>query len=100
MRVVLSNARVFFPAYSDEKNWISKSSKVILTLPEGEKDDRLDHEELEYGVVRDKQLTCSKVEEEERVERQADRDVINDGDIQVTTGNTGGNTQKKSEYWD
>lgn len=41
---------------------------VYLTLPEGEEDDWLDHEEFEHGVVRDKQFTCRKVEEEESVE--------------------------------
>lgn len=77
----------------------SKSSQLFLTLPEGEKDDRLDHEELEYGVVRDEQFTCSKVEEEERVERQADRDVVNNSDIQVATSHTGGDETQKEKHW-
>lgn len=62
----------------------------LLTLPEGEKDDWFDHEELEYWVVRDKQFTRSKVEEEESVERQTDGDVVDNGDIQVTTSHAGG----------
>lgn len=39
-----------------------------LTLPEGEKDDGLDHEELEDRAVGAKQVPGGKVEEEEGVE--------------------------------
>lgn len=66
-------------------------------MPEGEEDDRLDHEELEHGVVRDKQFTCGKVEEEESVERQADRDVVDNGHIQVATSNTGGERHRNKK---
>lgn len=66
----------------------------LLTLPKGEKDDRLDHEELEHGVVRNKQFTCGKVEEEESVERQTDGDVVDNGHIQVAASHTGGGRQK------
>lgn len=65
-----------------------------LTLPEGEKDDRLDHEELEHGVVGDKQLTRGEVEEEERVERQTDRYVVDDGHVQVAASHAEGGTHR------
>ncbi|OBS69410.1 hypothetical protein A6R68_02028 [Neotoma lepida] len=42
-----------------------------LTLPEGEKDDRLDHEELEDRAVGTEQLPCGEVEEEECVVLEA-----------------------------
>ncbi len=64
-------------------------------MPEGEKDDRLDHKELEHGVVRDQQFTCGKIEEEERVERQTDGDVVDNGHIQVATSHTGGGDTDK-----
>ena len=43
-----------------------------LTLPEGEEDDRLDDEELEYGVVGAEQVLGGMVEEQQRVQRQTD----------------------------
>lgn len=64
-------------------------SRGFLTLPEREEDDRLDHEELEHGAVGDQQVAGGEVEEKEGVERQADREVIDDGHIQVPTGHTG-----------
>lgn len=57
------------------------------TLPEGEENDRLDHQELEHGAVGAEQLTGGEVKEEEGVQRQADRDVVDDGHVQVTAGN-------------
>lgn len=61
-----------------------------LTLPEGEKNDGLDHEELEDGAVGAEQVPGGKVEEEEGVEGQADRDVVDDGHVEVAAGHTGG----------
>lgn len=61
-----------------------------LTLPEGEEDDGLDHEELEDGAVGAEQLPCGEVEEEESVKSQADGDVVDDGHIEVPTGDTVG----------
>lgn len=58
------------------------------TLPKGQEDDRFDHEELEHGVVRAEQLSGGKVKQEEGVEREADGDVVDDGHVQVTAGNT------------
>lgn len=66
------------------------------TLPEGEEDDGLDGEELESGSVGAQQLSGGGVEEEEGVERQADRDVVDDGDVQVTAGNAAARRQE----WD
>lgn len=56
-------------------------------LPEGEEDDRLDHEELEHGAVRAEQLPRGEVKEEQGIQRQTDGDVVDDGDVQVTAGN-------------
>ena len=61
---------------------------VFPTLPEGEEDDGLHHEELEHGAEGAEQLAGGEVEEEEGVQRQADGDVVHDGDVQVTPGDT------------
>lgn len=61
-----------------------------LTLPEGEKNDGLDHEELEDGAVGAKQVPGGKVEEEEGIEGQADGDVVDDGHVEVAAGDTVG----------
>lgn len=74
---------------------LTRSEGGPLTLPEGEKDDRLDHEELEHGVVRDEQFTRGEVEEEESVERQTDGDVVDNGHIQVATSHTGWERHRK-----
>lgn len=49
------------------------------TLPEGQEDNRLHHEELQHGAVRTEQLPRGEVKEEESVQRQANRDVVDDG---------------------
>ena len=56
-----------------------------FTLPEGEKDDRLDDAELQHRVISAEQLTRGKVEEEQGIECQTDGDVVDDGDVQVAT---------------
>lgn len=61
-----------------------------LTLPEGEEDDGLDHEELEDGAIGAEQVPGGKVEEEEGVEGQADGDVVDDGHVEVAAGDTVG----------
>lgn len=65
-----------------------------LTLPEGEEDDRLDHEELEDGAVGAEQFASGKVEEEEGVEGQADRDVVDDGHVEVAAGDAARTEQR------
>lgn len=59
-------------------------------MPEREKDDRLDHEELEDGAVGTEQLPGGKVEEEEGVEGQADGDVVDDGHVEVAACDAAG----------
>lgn len=59
-----------------------------LTLPEGQEDDRLHHEELEDWAVGTEQLSSGEVEEEEGIERQADGDVVDDRHVEVATGYT------------
>lgn len=62
----------------------------LLTLPEGEEDDRFDHKELEHGPVGAEEVSGGKVEQEEGVEGQADGDVVDDSHIQVTASDTVG----------
>lgn len=59
----------------------------LVTLPEGEEHHRFDHQELQHGAVGAEQLAGGEVEEEEGVQRQANRDVVDDGHVQVTAGN-------------
>ncbi len=54
-----------------------------LTLPEGDKNDWLDHEELEYWFKWSEDLTAGKVEEEESVEGKTDRDVVDNHDVEI-----------------
>lgn len=61
------------------------SKKCAPTLPEGQEDDRLDGEEFEHRLVRPEQVTGCKEEEEESVESQADGEVVDDGDVQVSS---------------
>lgn len=51
------------------------------TLPEREEDDRLDRQELEHGAVRAEQLPGGEVKQEEGVEGEADRDVVDDAHV-------------------
>lgn len=75
-----------------------KKTPGVLTLPEGEEDDWLHHEELENRVVWNEQFACGKVEEEERVERQTDGDVVDYGHIKVAASHTGTGRHSKSEW--
>lgn len=59
-------------------------------MPEGEEDDRFDHEELEHGPVGTEEVSGGKVEQEEGVEGQADGDVVDDSHIQITASDTVG----------
>lgn len=61
---------------------------VLLTLPKRDKNDGFDDEKLEDGLIRCKELFCSKVEEKEGVQRQANWYIIDDRDVQVTIRNS------------
>lgn len=52
-------------------------------LPEGEKDDRLDGEELPDGIVGREEVSRGVVEEDQSVEGQADADVVDHDDVEV-----------------
>lgn len=52
-------------------------------MPEGQENDRLDGEELENWVIGLEEVPGGEVEEEETVERQGYRDVVDDGDVKV-----------------
>lgn len=60
------------------------------TLPEGEEDDGLDSDELEDWLKRAQQVHGGKVEEEKGIKGQADREVVDDGDVEVSTVDTVG----------
>lgn len=62
--------------------------KKSLTLPKGKEDDRFNHEKFEHRAVRAEQVSGGEVEEEERVQGQADWDIVDDGHIQISTGHT------------
>lgn len=66
----------------------TKGREKQLTLPEGQEDDRLHHEEFEDWAIGTEQLTCGEVEKEEGIQCQADRDVIDDRHVEVATGYT------------
>lgn len=53
----------------------------MITLPEREKDDRLDGKELKDRVIGGQQLLGGKVEQEQGVQGQADGDVVDDCDV-------------------
>lgn len=55
------------------------------TLPEGEEDDCLDGEELEDWLKWAQQVHGGEVEEKEGIKRQADGEVVDDGDVEVAT---------------
>lgn len=65
----------------------SGAAACASTPPGGEENHWLDHQELEHGVEGAEQLTGGEVKEKEGVERQDDRDVVDDGHVQVTAGN-------------
>lgn len=55
------------------------------SLPERQEDDGFDCEKFEHWLIRSEEVTCCKEEEEESVEGQADGEVIDDGDVQVSS---------------
>lgn len=57
---------------------------TVLTLPEGQEDDGLDRTELPDGFIRAEQFPSGEVEQEQGVQCQTDRDVVDDGDVKVT----------------
>ena len=54
-------------------------------MPEGKEDDRFDGEELQHRFVGPEQVTRGEEEEEEGVEGQADGEVVDDADVQVSS---------------
>ena len=56
-------------------------------MPEGEKDDRLDGEELESWIIGSQELLGGRVEEEEGEEGDRDADVVDQGGVEVALGN-------------
>lgn len=66
-------------------------------MPEGQEDDGLDGEELEHRLVRPQQVAGGEEEEEEGVERQADGEVVDDGDVQVSSVDAANRGRKKKQ---
>jgi hypothetical protein len=66
----------------------SNNEKPDAHLPEGEEDDRLDGEELEYRVVGAQQVLGGKVEDDQSVKGQGDAHVVDDGHVQVSLVHT------------
>lgn len=60
----------------------------VLTLPERQKDDGLDGEELEYWIEGLEHFPGGAEEEEETVEGETDREVVHDGDVQIAAVGT------------
>lgn len=52
-------------------------------MPEGEKDDRLDREELESWIIGSQELLGGRVEEEEGEEGDRDADVVDQGGVEI-----------------
>lgn len=66
------------------------------TLPEGEEDDSLDGDELEDRLKWAQQIHGGKVEEEKGIKGQADREVVDDGDVEVSTVDTVGGERERA----
>lgn len=54
-------------------------------MPEGQEDDRFDGEEFEDWFIWPKQIAGCEEEEEEGVEGQTDWDVVDDGNVEVSS---------------
>lgn len=70
-------------------------SMVGPTLPEGEEDDGLDCDELEDWLKWAQQVHGGKVEEEKGIKGKADREVVDDGDVEVSTVDTVGTERER-----
>lgn len=60
-------------------------SKLLPTLPEGQEDDRFDGQELEDRFKGPQKVTGGRVEEEQSIEGQTHRDVVDDRNIEVAS---------------
>lgn len=73
-------------AYRIQISYINvKRCLRCLTLPEGQEDDGLDDAELEDWLIWAEELLGCVVEQNQAVQRQGHRDVVDDGDVQVAT---------------
>lgn len=70
-------ARKFVCAVSFRLSIFAACPALSLTLPETEKNNRLDGAELENGIEGRQQVSRGEVEEVESVERQRDGNVVN-----------------------
>jgi len=66
----------------------TRKERDELTLPEGQEDDRFNGEKFEHRFERSEQVTGGEEEEEEGVEGQADGEVVDDCDVQVSSIHT------------
>ena len=59
-----------------------------LTLPEGQEDNGFDGAELQHGIEGRQQVAGGEVEQIQPVQCQRDRDVVDDGDVNVASIST------------
>lgn len=62
---------------------------LLLTLPEREENNRFHRAKLEHRIERRQQVPGGKVEQVQSVQGQRNRDVVDDGDVNVATISTG-----------
>lgn len=60
----------------------------VLTLPERQEDDRLHSTEFPHWFIRAQEFSGGKVEQEQGIQGQTHRDVVDNGDVQVSTVRT------------
>ena len=66
-------------------------------MPERKEDDRFDGEEFEHGFIWSEEVTGGEEEEEQGVEGQTDRKVVDDGNVQVASIYTVKDNKKQSQ---
>ena len=69
-------------------------------MPEGEEHNGLDREKLEHGVVGREEVFGGRVEQEEAVEGDGDRDVVGYAAVEVACSRAGGGRQEGSQRQD
>lgn len=62
---------------------------MLLTLPEGEENNRFHRAELEHRIERRQQVPGGEIEQVQSVQGQWNRDVVDDGDVDIATIGTG-----------
>lgn len=74
------------------------SSELQPTLPKGQEDDRFDGQELEHRFKGPQKVTGGRVEEEESIQGQTHRDVVDDRNVEVASIHTTGRQRFEKKY--